>query len=530
MTASERTFTISRRAILPAAASLLATSHAVATQRPAAATVTHLHEALRQLDSIATDALKRTGVPGMAVAVVSRDQVVYMKGFGVREAGKPDAIDPDTIFPLASVSKPIASTVVAALVGDGVVAWDDPLIKHDPDFQMYDPWVTRQITLRDMFCHRSGLPDHAGDTLEDMGYSRAEVLHRLRYQRPDSSFRSRYAYTNFGLTAAAVAAAVAAGNSWEDLSADRLYRPLGMRNTSSRVADFLSAANRARGHVRLGGQWVAKYTRHPDAQSPAGGVTSSVRDMTSWMRLQLGRGKFAGAEIIKQPGLDETHIPQIVSRQPQNPAIDYPGFYGLGWNINYNKQGQIIWGHSGAFSSGNATAVNLIQAEQLGIISLTNAEPIGLPEAVNQSFIDIALTGAREQDWLTLFGQIFAQLMAPNYGTTVNYAKPPASLSPPLPAAAYAGIYENDLFGKIEIANAGGDLVMKLGPRQNSFALAHFDRDVFTYQPTGENAYGMAAVTFTVAPDRSATAVTIENLNLDGQGSFPRQAAGKVSH
>lgn len=528
MDESDRAFAIPRRSILPAAASLLVASQAAAVQSPAAVTEQRLEEALRKLDGVVADALGKTGVPGMAIAVVHRDQVVYLKGFGVREVGRPGPVSPDTIFPLASVSKPFASTVIAALVGDGVVAWDDPLIRHDPGFEMYDSWVTREVTLRDMFAHRSGLPGHAGDALEDMGFDRAEILYRLRYKKPASSFRSRYAYTNFGLTAASVAAAMAAGKSWEDLSTDRLYRPLGMRNTSSRFADFIAAANRAHAHVKLDGKWVAKYTRDPDAQSPAGGVSSSVRDLTSWMRLQLGRGWFAGVEIIKQAGLDETHIPQIVRPpKPENPAADHVGFYGLGWNVDYDEQGRVRWGHSGAFNLGNATAVNFLPAEQLGIVSLTNAQPIGLAEAVNRSFFDLTLTGAIEKDWVTLYGQLFAQMMTPDYGTAIDYARPPASPSPPLPAAAYAGTYANNLFGKVEIAESGSGLVIKQGPRQNSFVLAHFDRDVFIYQPYGENAYGPAAVTFTVAANRSATEVTVENLNLDGQGSFLREAAGE---
>jgi CubicO group peptidase (beta-lactamase class C family) len=177
---------------------------------------------LSALDNYVVETLKRTGVPGLSVAIAYKDQVVYLKGFGVRQAGKSEPVDPDTVFQLASMSKPIASTVVAALAGDGLVAWDDPIIRHDPKFAMHDAWVTRNVSLRDMFCHRSGLPDHAGDALEDIGYDRTEILQRLRYVRPDSSFRSHYAYTNFGLTAAAVAAANASGKSWEDVSAERL--------------------------------------------------------------------------------------------------------------------------------------------------------------------------------------------------------------------------------------------------------------------------------------------------------------------
>ncbi len=516
----------SRRVVLSAAtAAMLAPLPALASppnvaSPPPVLPRQQVEEALPQLQKLAEDAMQRSGIPGMAIAVVYMDEVIYLKGFGVREEGTPEAVGPDTVFQLASLSKPIAATVVAALVADGAVAWDDPIIRHDPGFAMYDSWVTRQVTLRDMFAHRSGLPDHAGDLLEDIGYDRAEIVRRLRYQKPDSSFRSRYAYTNFGFTEAAVAAATAIGKSWEDLSAVRLYQPLGMKHTSSRFADFAASANRARGHVRQDGKWIAKYTRNPDGQSPAGGVSSSVQDMAMWLRLQLGGGKFGGRQIVAAEALAETHRPQIVRTPPKNPAVDHAGFYGLGWNIEYDAEGRVHWGHSGAFDLGAATCVNLLPAQQLGIIALTNAQPIGLPEAVNRSFFDLVLTGKVEEDWLTLYGQLMAKALAPNYGVAVDYAKTPAQPSPALPPAAYVGHYRNDLFGPIEIVAGDQGLWLKLGPQQQPYPMQHFDRDVFTYQPAGENAAGLAAVTFTIAADQKSASVTIENLDINGQGTF----------
>ena len=523
----------SRRAVLSAAtAGALAPRTVLAQQNPAAAAPVavprqKVEDALPRLQQLAEDARRRTGIPGLAIAVVYKDEIIYLEGLGVREAGKPEAVDPDTVFQLASLSKPIAATVVAALVGDGVVAWDDPVIRHDPGFEMYDPWVTRQVTLRDMFAHRSGLPDHAGDLLEDIGYDRAEILYRLRYQKPGSSFRSHYAYTNFGLTEAAVAAAMASGKSWEDVSAELLYQPLGMKHTSSRFADFATSANRGRGHVQVAGQWVAKYARNADAQSPAGGASSSARDMAMWLRLQLAGGRFRGKQIIAAAALDETHRPQIVRTPPKNPAIDHAGFYGLGWNIDYDAGGLVHWSHSGGFDLGAATCVSVLPAQQLGIVALTNAQPIGVPEALSRSFFDLVLTGKVEQDWLTLYGQLMAAAMAPTYGTAIDYAKAPPQPSPALPAAAYAGSYQNALYGPIEIAASDQGLALKLGPAQQPFPMQHFDRDVFTYQPTGENAAGPSAVTFTIAADQQAAAVTIENLDTDGQGRFVRAPAAK---
>jgi CubicO group peptidase (beta-lactamase class C family) len=519
----------SRRAVLSAAPFGFLAPQAVFAQTLPAPVPDMVEKALAQLDYLAEQAMSRTNVPGIAIAVVSNDQLVYLKGFGLREAGTSEFVNPETVFQLASVSKPIAATVVAALAGDGIIAWDDPIVRHDPGFQMYDAWVTRQVTLRDMFAHRSGLPDHAGDLLEDMGWDRDAVLHRLRYQKPGWSFRSHYAYTNFGLTEAAVAAARASGQSWEDLSQARLYHPLGMSDTSSRFKDFAASANRARGHVLLGGQWVAKYSRDPDAQSPAGGVSSSARDLAQWLRLQLARGKLGGNEIVKAAALDETHRPQIVRAPPQNPMVDRAGFYGLGWNIDYDAAGRVHWSHSGGFDLGVATSVNLLPGEQLGIVALTNAQPIGVPEAVSHSFLDLVLTGTVQKDWFAAYRQLFAAALTPDY-PVLDYGRAPSDPSPALPVAAYVGAYGNELYGGIEIAaaadNAAG-LVLRLGPKRDPYPLRYFDRDVFGYEPPGENGAGPSAVVFTVGADGKATALTIANLDQHGQGTFRRVDAAQ---
>ena len=481
-----------------------------------------VQSALPELDKLVEQSMKSTGVPGVSIAVVYKDQVVYLKGFGVKEVGKEGRIDADTVFQLASVSKPVASTVLAALVGEGLIKWDDRIIDHDPGYRMYDPWVTREVTLRDMLCHRSGLADHEGDLLEDIGYDRAEVLRRLRFAKPASSFRSEYAYTNFGYSEAGFAGVKPIGKTWEDVAAEKLFRPLGMKSSSYRFADFEAATNRAHLHMRDKGKWVAKYTRQPDAQSPAGGASSTARDMAQWLRLQLAGGKFDGKQVIASAALDETHRPQIISHPPGKPANDHAGSYGLGWNVNVRDDGRITWSHSGAFGLGAATVVTLLPGESLGIVVLTNGEPIGVPESISMSFLDLVLKGKIEKDWLTLMQPVFADLMKPNYGATVDYTKPPAEMSPPLPLEAYVGTYHNDYYGDLEIVEKDKALVLRIGPKMSPYGLRHYNRDVFTYQPTGENAGGLSGVTFWIGPDRKANRVIIENFDVHRQGTFLR--------
>ena len=477
-------------------------------------------KAIQELEKLAQKQIQQNAVPGIAIAVVFQDKVVYAKGFGVRDVNTKTPVDADTVFQLASVSKPIGSTVVAELVGEGKITWDSKLSVLDPGFAMFDPWVTREITIRDMYSHRSGLPDHAGDLLEDLGFTRSEILHRLRYQHPDSSFRSHYAYTNFGMTEAAVAAAKPYGAEWETLCQEKLFKPLGMTSTSSRYADFVARSNKALGHVLVDGKWVQKFKRDPDAQSPTGGVSSSVNDVAKWLRLQLGNGKLNGKQLVDEKALAETHHPQM--RTGFNPFTDLPTFYGLGWNVGYDQEGRLRLNHSGAFDLGAATYVNLVPAERLGIVVLTNGYPIGLAEGLGTIFVDVALYGRSTQDWFTLYKQVYSNPAATGTVLGFDYSKPPAAPGPALKNSVYVGKYANDFFGEISIIEKDDGLAIVEGPQSKIFPMKHYQRDTFTYQTAGENAVGVSGITFTIGPDGKATQLLVENLNAHGEGTFKR--------
>ena len=476
--------------------------------------------AIQELEKLAQKQVQENALPGLAIAVVFQDKTVYAKGFGMRDTNTKQPIDADTVFQLASISKSIASTVVAELVGEGKITWDSKLGALDPAFEMFDPWVTREITIRDMYAHRSSLPEHAGDLLEDLGFTRAEILHRLRYQHPASSFRSHYAYTNFGITEGGVAAAKAYGLDWEKASEEKLYRPLRMTSTSSRYADFMARKNKALGHVLIDGKWVQKFKRDPDAQSPAGGVSSSVNDVARWVRLQLANGEFDGKQIVDEKALLETHHPNMLTGF--SPFTGLPSFYGLGWNVSYDEQGRLHLNHSGAFAWGAGTHVNLVPAEQLGVVVLTNAYPIGLAEALGTTFLDTALYGKPTQDWFAIFKQAFSNPAAVGTVLGFDYSKPSASPAPGLKNGAYVGRYTNDFFGEISVIVKDGGLAIVQGPKNKTFSMQHYDRDIFIYETDGENAVGKSGITFTIGPDGKATQVVVENLNVRGEGTFKR--------
>lgn len=481
-----------------------------------------VNDALAKLDGMVQAAMESTGVPGIAAAVVYRDQPVYLKGFGVRESGKTEPVDADTVFQLASVSKPLASTVAAGTVGRQAIQWKDPVISHSPDFALKDPFVTRNATIADLLSHQGGLRTGSGDLLEDLGFDQSYILGHLN-QQPLDSFRSSYNYSNFGFTAGAKAAADAMKMSWEDLADEILFKPLSMTNTSYRHADYQKAPNRALIHVPAGNRtWVAKYDRDADAEAPAGGASSSVRDLASWLRLQLASGSYDGQQIIDAAALGVTHVPHAVSGPPATPGAR-TRFYGLGWNVSYDDQARLLLGHSGAFNLGAATAVSLLPGEQLGIVVLTNGRPQGIPEAICAGFLDAAQNGAPTVDWLTFTAGAFQQIYD-SEKPKVDYSKAPDRPQPARTNASYTGSYTNYYYGPLTVAEEGGALDLKMGPadKMTTFRLTHFDADTFSFNSIGENGNGLAGAIFTPGAGGTASSVRLDFYDETGLGTFTR--------
>lgn len=509
------------RATFCAAAVGLATSAAAADLLPPPATPGvpipdgQVAAAVSGIDALVADVMARTGVPGIAVAIVTPDGTTT-RGYGVREAGKPATIDPDTVFQLASMSKPLGATVVATQVTAGKVGWDTPMTSLLPWFALKEPAVTGMLTIGDLYSHRSGLPDHAGDQLEDLGYDRRGILERLR-ELPLDPFRDSYAYTNFGLTAAAEAVAAAAGTDWESLSESAIYRPLGMTATSSRFADYMARPDRAVPHVREGDAWVPRFQRDPDAQSPAGGVSSTASDMARWMRFVLDNGVREGEPLVATDALMPALTPQSVASPPASQE-SRAGFYGFGFDIDTTPAGRVRFDHSGAFALGASTTFSLLPSAGVGITVLTNGFPVGAPETIALAFLDLVQFGHVTRDWYALISPYFVQMMAP-MGSLAGKA-PPEAAAPAAPLDRYAGTYQNPYFGPIEIAAAGDVLTMTAGPKRASWTLGHWDGDVFAFEPQGENANAGSRFAVTFQPE--AGSVTIEYWDEEGLGTFRR--------
>lgn len=507
-----------RRTVLAGTASLLAPGAASAQS----ASGDKVAGALPRLEEFARQAVDKKLVPGLAIAIVHRDAIVLLEGFGVRQAGRPEPVTVDTVFQLASVSKPLASTVVAALVSDGKVAWDSRIRDIDPGFVLQDELASAAVTVRDLFAHRSGLPGNIGNDIEALGFTQGEILQRLRLAKPAYPFRGGYAYSNFGLTEGAVAAARFSGGSWEEAAEDRLYRPLGMNSSSSRYRDFMARADRASLHVPVDRTWASFTRRNADAQSPAGGASSSARDLAQWLRLLLANGQHDGRQVIAREALEQAFLPAVV--RSVDPTTGTPSFYGLGWNVDYREHG-VEWSHAGAFSAGARTFVRLVPGEQLGIVVLSNAFPTGVPEAIAATFLDLVFAGRPTRDWVAYWNELFESGAKASMKGTFAYASPPAPAAPALPVSAYVGDYHNDYVGGAKIVDSGGSLFLLLGPAGKRFPLAHFNRDLFVYLPFVEAPALRVGVTFTIGPDGLAREVTIEDLNEEGLGRLARVGA-----
>jgi CubicO group peptidase (beta-lactamase class C family) len=481
-----------------------------------------IQAAVDRLDALAERTLADFRLPGLAIAVVHEGKTVFAKGYGLRELGKPGKVDADTVFQIASLSKSLAASVVAQQVGEGVVTWDTPVSRHLPWFTLSDAWVGSHVTIGDLFAHRSGLPDHAGDDLELLGFSRREILERLA-QLPLKAYRDNYAYTNFGLTTAAVAVAAAAGTDWESLSEQAIYAPLGMTRTSSRFDDYQARDNRASGHVYTDGAFRDLQRRQPDAQSPAGGVSSTAHDMARWLTMMLANGQYEGKTVIKDTALLPALSPQVVSRRSET-ADSLPSFYGFGVGVGVSADASIMLSHSGMFVLGTGTNYMMSPAHDLGIVVLSNGAGVGAVEAVSAEFMDLAINGEVTRDWAGGYRGLFeAQALNAPAGSTVGQT-PPTDAEASAPLSDLVGQYASAYFGEAQVDLVEDALVLTLGPSGQTFDLTHWSGNTFVFPVFNEERpYGSrSTVTFDLA-DKPAS-MQVEFLNDTGLGTFIRTA------
>ncbi len=432
-----------------------------------------------ELDAFVRQALKEYGVPGCALAVVKDDKVVIVRGYGVRRSGSSEAVDENTLFMIASNTKPFTAAVLATLVDEGKLGWDDHVIDRLPEFLLPDPYPTREANIRDLLAHRTGLPAFAGDNLERLGFDRPEILRRIRFLKSTHSFREKAGYSNPGYLAAGMVAARVGHSTWEELVATRLLQPLGMTHSGVSVKDRDGSSNVAEAHFAKpdGELYVVPWNNH-DPMGPAGSITSTGADMARWVRMQLNEGRLDGKQVISAKSIREMRMPAMVetpSFAELAPIDQQSGFsYGLGWGI-YHYQGSEIVEKGGA-QAGMRSCVTLVPSKKAGIVVLANMNLTVLPEAIRAKFLEMVVAPAG-RDLQAEIRQAQAAIKKSFSTSPPAKAKGgPASL----PLAKYAGVYTNDLCGPMTIRLEQDKLRWEAGPEHFGGPLEHVGYDVFS--------------------------------------------------
>ena len=420
------------------------------------------------LDSYVARAMKTFDVPGLSVAIVKDGKAVVAKGYGVKKMGEAAAVDENTLFGIGSNTKAFTTAALATLVDEGKISWDDPVYERLRGFQMYDPYVAHEMTIRDLLTHRSGMGLGEGDLLfwPHTTFTREEIIYRLRFMKPASSFRSRFAYDNLLYIAAGQIIPAVAGKSWEDYVRERILLPLGMNITNLSNAAFKPGDNYAWPHSKLDGKLQVIDFINLDNAGPAGSINSSAAEMAKWVTLQLNRGKFPNTDARL---FSERQSREMWSAQTILPAGERPGplaalsakfaAYGLGWGLR-DYHGRKLVGHTGGVA-GFVSRVMLVPEENLGVVILTNAEEGGAFDSILYHVLDhyFALPAT---DWITAFKDSRDTEEKMAMQVMIDFDKRPDVVKPSLPLNEYAGVYTDAWYGPATIRMEKDQLVFTL--------------------------------------------------------------------
>ena len=469
---------------------------------------------LQDLDAYVNQVRQSFEVPGIAVAVVKDGKVLVEKGYGVRRIGESAPVDERTLFGIASNTKAFTAAALAMLVDEGKVKWDDPVINYLPSFQMYDPYVTREMTVRDLLVHRSGLGLGAGDLLyfPHSTFTPAEIVARLRYIKPATSFRSHYAYDNILYLVAGQVISAVTGKSWRDVIKERILEPVGMINSNTSVDGYRPGDDVAIPHARVDGKIQPVRFDNFDNNAPAGAIDSCAADMAKWVIVQLNQGLIShdasgDHRLFSERQSREMWSPQTIipiSDPPPPLAALRPNFsaYGLGWGLA-DYRGKKIVSHTGGLP-GYVSRVTLVPDLHLGIVVLTNQEAGGAFNAITYHILDQFLN-APQTDWIAAY-QKARQIAEENAAKVTEKQKTGRNIDskPSLPLAKYTGKYHDAWYGDVTIQEENGKLVLRFDHTPGLVGdLEPWQYDTFVSRWRDRSLSADAFVTFALKPDGS---------------------------
>jgi CubicO group peptidase (beta-lactamase class C family) len=473
--------------------------------------VVHAAERFAGLDAYVAAAMQKWEVPGLAIAVVKDGEVVLARGYGVSELRKNQKVTADTVFTIASSTKSFVSTCLGLLVEAGKLRWDDPVVQHLPEFELADSYLTKHLNLRDLLTHRTGLA--RADLLGDgAGFDSSEILRRLKQLERIAEPRTRYIYNNHMYTVLCEVVTRAAGKPWEQFAAERIFRPLDMKSTTTDI-EQVPADRLALRHWRSDAGIVAR-----PAPRAGGGIYSTVADMAKWLKLQLADGVFEDRRILKPETIREMHALQfsvpISSRPPDN--IYAAGFYGcgLGWFVQ-DYRGRKIVLHGGAWGA----MVAMMPEEKLGVVVLSNLDLESIAGMLMYDVFDAYLVEPQlawdqkkwAATWLRNEPPGYAYRPRDEARAKLQKTRRP-NTKPSLPMAQYVGMYESPLYGRLTVAVDGSKLAVNFG--EFTTELQHWQNDAF-YVRTPTRLTFDWLLTFDVTRGSKVVAVTVKHAGWD---------------
>ncbi len=488
----------------------------------------------RGFDARVEAVMKASQVPGAWVAIVENDKVTHARGYGIGALGAGERVDADTLFQIGSTTKAFTAAALAILVEDGKIGWDDRVIDHLPGFRMYDPWVTREITIRDLLVHRSGLGPGQGDLMfvPSTDLSRAELVRRIQFLKPKTSFRSAYAYDNVLYAVAGQVVEQVSGQTWEDFVEARIFAPLGMKTAVTNDVDRLSAPNRAAPHGRVGElRGIGAQERLDEKKvalganvGPAGAIATGANDIARWLQLQLAAGQLPGSEerLFTAGNAREMWAPVVpvpVTQLPPPLADVSPQFrgYALGWNVQ-DYRGHKVIQHGGGTLGFRAIVVLLPEKNVAWAIAM-NSEDNEFTIGLHYELLDHYL-GLPKRDWPRAFKDFLDERNAAGLEAQRKpFADRPRS-SPSLQLAGYAGAYADPWYGPIAVSESNGSLTIDFKQTPGMIGpLEHWAYDTFVARwpdPLMEPAF----VTFALDADGRPARISMKAFSPVADFSF----------
>jgi len=487
---------------------------------------------LQDFDARVERVRQQFDVPGIAVAIVKDGEVVFEGGFGVREQGKPEAVDAHTLFAIASNTKAFTAASLSILADEGKLKLDDRVIDHLPSFRMSDPYVTGEMRIRDLLAHRSGLSLGAGDLLywPATTYSSEEVVARLAKVPLKGGFRDRYAYDNILYAVAQQVIERVSGQSYAQFLQTRIFAPVGMSATRFNADHLKPGDIAATGHAKY--DFTQLRTVAPltwSNNSGAGGVYSSVHDMAKWMNVQLAGGKLPDGEalfsearqremwsMITPIPIPEPSVPELAAAKP-----DFAG-YGEGWSLSSYRGQRLVW-HTGGWP-GMVSRLTLVPSKNLGVVVLTNQEIGAAFNAITMQVLDAYLQ-APDTDWTAAYAAAVAKAGSQADESWAKHAAARDKHSrPSLPLSGYAGAYRDPWYGEVSLAQEGGKLRLRFAKTpQLVGTLEHWQHDSFIVRWDDRSLNADAFVNFALTPDGKVREMRMEAISPQTDFSFDFQ-------